>query len=43
MRKERVRKLGGGGGKEGSQIEVEEVRGKAEEMGNESGVAEEGV
>jgi hypothetical protein len=41
MRKERVRKLGGGG-KEGSQIEVEEGRGKPEEMGNKSGVAEEG-
>jgi hypothetical protein len=34
--------VGGGGGKEGSQIEVEEGRGKPEEMGTESGVAEEG-
>jgi hypothetical protein len=35
-------KVGGGGGKEGSHIEVEEGREKPEGMGNESGVAEEG-
>jgi hypothetical protein len=35
-------KVEGGGGKEGSQIEVKEGREKPEEMGNESGVAEEG-